>query len=286
VIRGAAGPGRGFAVTVVITGVVGLLPVRWLLPWTNDLSALLWLPLRPPAHALTALRLWLRPLLEDPGKPRDAQLLLDERDRFRALWHAERLRAEELAQRLSELERTRQFNRGGSPTVPLLASVTGRGMGGGERYLTLNVGVREGVRPGDPAVVGGDLLVGRVVGEPLEASCWLAPLGDPSTGRLDVYIAPADRPEAPPAESAQAQLRPDARGVLVGEVETSGKVREGDVVRLNDATWKPSARGMRLGVVRSIRASDRNPLRMVIELGGGLEADRLREVTLKVEASE
>ena len=74
--------------------------------------------------------------------------------------------------------------------------------------------------------------------------------------------------------------------MLVGEVETSGKVREGDVVRLNDATWKPSARGMRLGVVRSIRASDRNPLRMVIELGGGLEAERLREVTLKVEASE
>jgi hypothetical protein len=39
-------------------------------------------------------------------------------------------------------------------------------------------------------------------------------------------------------------------------------------------------------VVRSIRPSDRNPLRMVIELGGGLEAERLRDVTLKVEAAE
>jgi len=284
VTRGTHGPGRMFAATMIATVALALAPSSFLRAWTSDLSALLWLPLRPPAHGLTALRYWLRPPAESGGGG-DAQMIRDERDRFRALWHAERLRAEGLSQRLSQIERVRGMDRGGVPVEPVLASVTGRGAGSSERFLVLNAGKRDGVQAGDPAVIGGDVLVGRVVGEPGEASCWLAPLRDASTGRLDVYIAPADRPEAPPSEGVIAQLRPNAQGLLVGEVDSAGKVDIGDSVRLADPTWKPSAQGMRVGVIRGLRKSDRNPLRSLIEVECEAETDRMRQVTLKVEVN-
>jgi len=284
--RGIQGPGKPFAIAVLACAAMALAPAAWLRPWTTDVSDLLWLPLRPAAHGLTALRHWLRPGQQPDRGGGDAELLSQERDRFRSLWHAERLRAEELAQRLAQLERAERFHRGNTPVVPRMVSVTGRGVGRSELMLSLQAGTREGGRPGDPAVIGGDLLVGRVVGEPTDVTCWLAPLQDPSTGRLDVYVVPADRPEAPPSESALAQLRPDGRGALVGEAEASASLVPGDVVRLADPTWKPAAQGMRVGVVQAVRPSDRNPLRAVVEVRCGVEPERLREVTLKVERAE
>lgn len=281
-MRGTHGPGRWFPAVVIATAAMSLAPATVLRPWTGDLSALIWLPLRPPAHLLTSLRHWVRPGRDESGA-RDAQLLLDERDRFRALWHGERLRAEALEQRLGQLERASRMDRGGVPVEPIMAAVVGRGAGASERFLSLGAGARDGVRQGDPAVIGGDLLVGRVEGEPTEANCWLVPLVDRSTGRVDVYVAPADRPEAPPSEGVVAQVRPNERGLLEGEIDSSGRVSEGDVVRLSDPNWKPAAQGMRIGVVRMVRKGDRNPLRSVIEVECGADPSRLRQVTLKVE---
>jgi hypothetical protein len=284
-MRGGQAPGRTFLVVVIATTAMALAPARWLRPWTDDLSALLWVPLRPPAHLLTALRHWLRPS-GDAAAGRDVQLLIEDRDRFRALWHSEQLRAEELQQRLAQIDRTSRLNRGGVPVEPLIVSVVGRGTGTSERFLSLAAGARDGVREGDPAVIAGDVLVGRVLGAPSDAGCWLAPLVDTSSGRLDVYISPADRPEAPPSEGVKAQIRPDARGLLVGEVDGSAaRVSEGDVVRLWDPTWKPSAQGMRVGVVRRVGRSDRSPLRTQIEVECIGDSSRLREVTIKVEAA-
>ena len=83
-MRGMQGPGRWFPVVVIATAALSLAPASLLRPVTGDLSALVWLPLRPPAHLLTSLRHWLRPEREEGGA-RDAQLLVEERDRFRAL---------------------------------------------------------------------------------------------------------------------------------------------------------------------------------------------------------
>lgn len=283
-MRGGQAPGRAFLVVVLATAAVSVMPARWLRPWTNDLSGLIWVPLRPPAHLLTALRHWLRPAKED-ASARDMQLLVEDRDRFRALWHSEQLRAEELQQRLAQIDRTNRMNRGGVPVEPLIVSVTGRGTGTSERFLALAAGARDGVREGDPAVIGGDVLVGRVLGAPTDVSCWLAPIVDSSAGRLDVYITSADRPEAGPSEGVKAQIRPGSRGLLVGEVDGSAtRIDEGDIVRLWDATWKPSAQGMRVGVVRRVGRSDRSPLRTQIEVECGVDPTRLRQVTLKVEA--
>jgi len=127
-------------------------------------------------------------------------------------------------------------------------------------------------------------LVGRVAGEPTDVRCWLAPLTDSSTGRVDAYIAPADRPEAGPSESISIQLRTDSSGFLVGEVEATKQISQGDVVRLADATWKSAAQGMRLGSVAGVYRSDKNPLRVRIEVKTEVDSDRLRQVTLKIDA--
>jgi cell shape-determining protein MreC len=230
-----------------------------------------------------ALRHWLRPQRDD-AKYLDAQLLSDERDRFRALWHSERIHTNELEQKLQQLDRAKKMDRGGREVAPLLVSVTARGEGPGERMLALNAGSRDGVQSGDPAVIGGDILVGRLVGEPTGVRCWLAPLTDPSTGRVDAFIAPADRPEAGPNESVVVQLRPDSAGILVGDIDASKKVFEGDIVRLADATWKPAAQGMRMGTVVAVRRSDKNPLRLRVEVKTNVDPDQLRQVTLKIDA--
>ena len=268
---------------LLVTVTISIAPSQRVIPWTTDIAAVLWLPLTPPAHALMALRHWLRPP-RDELKYLDSQLLSDERDRFRALWHSERIHAEDLEQRLAQLDRAKKMDRGGREVAPLLASVTARGEGPGERMLALNAGKRDGVQSGDPAVVGGDILVGRVAGEPTPVRCWLAPLTDSSTGRVDAYIAPADRPEAGPSESISIQLRTDSSGFLVGEVEATKQISQGDVVRLADATWKSAAQGMRLGSVVGVYRSDKNPLRVRVEVKTEVDSDRLRQVTLKIDA--
>ena len=268
---------------LLVTVAISIAPSQRVIPWTTDIAAVLWLPLTPPAHALMALRHWLRPP-RDELKYLDSQLLSDERDRFRALWHSERIHAEDLEQRLAQLDRAKKMDRGGREVAPLLASVTARGEGPGERMLALNAGKRDGVQSGDPAVVGGDILVGRVAGEPTPVRCWLAPLTDSSTGRVDAYIAPADRPEAGPSESISIQLRTDSSGFLVGEVEATKQISQGDVVRLADATWKSAAQGMRLGSVVGVYRSDKNPLRVRVEVKTEVDSDRLRQVTLKIDA--
>lgn len=259
------------------------MPSARVIPWTTDIAAVLWLPLTPPAHALMVLRHWLRPS-RDETKYVDSQLLSDDRDRFRALWHSERIYADELEQRLAQLDRVKKMHRGGREIAPLLASVTARGEGPGERMLALNAGKRDGVQSGDPAVVGGDILVGRIVGEPTDVRSWLAPLTDPSTGRVDTYIAPADRPEAGPNESILIQLCTDSSGFLVGEIEATKDVSVGDIVRLADVTWKSAAQGMRMGSVVGMRRSDKNPLRKRVEVKTEVDSDRLRQVTLKIDA--
>ena len=281
--RGPDQPSRLYLACLLVAAAISLLPSARIIPWTTDVAAVLWLPLTPPAHGLMALRQWLRPQRDD-AKYLDAQLLSDERDRFRALWHSERIHSSELEQRLQQLDRAKKMDRGGREVAPLLVSVTARGEGPGERMLALNAGSRDGVQSGDPAVVGGDILVGRLVGEPTGVRCWLAPLTDPSTGRVDAFIAPADRPEAGPAESVLIQLRPNSGGLLVGEVDASKQVFEGDIARLADATWKSAAQGMRMGTVVSVRRSDKNPLRMHIEVKTEVDPDRLRQVTLKIDA--
>lgn len=84
------------ALSLVVAFVVmlGLFPTRWIAPLTGDLSSILWVPLSPIAHGMTAMRLWLRPRTAVSTEG-DAAILAD-RDYYRGLWHAEQIRVQEL----------------------------------------------------------------------------------------------------------------------------------------------------------------------------------------------
>jgi hypothetical protein len=67
-------------------------------------------------------------------------------------------------------------------------------------------------------------------------------------------------------------------------MEGNKQISEGDVARLADATWKSAAQGMRMGTVVRVTRSDKNPLRLHVEVKLEVEPDRLRQVTLKIDA--
>ena len=52
----------------------------------------------------------------------------------------------------------------------------------------------------------------------------------------------------------------------------------------NSCRVAPFSEGMRMGTVVSVRRSDKNPLRMHIEVKTEVDPDRLRQVTLKIDA--
>jgi hypothetical protein len=79
-------------------------------------------------------------------------------------------------------------------------------------------------------------------------------------------------------------LRPDSTGLLLGDLEGNKQIAEGDIARLADATWKSAAQGMRMGPVVRVTRSDKNPLRLRVEVKLEVEPDRLRQVTLKIDA--
>jgi hypothetical protein len=80
-------------------------------------------------------------------------------------------------------------------------------------------------------------------------------------------------------------LVPQGNRTLVGELESPADVKPGDTVLLSDATWRPAAQGMRIGVVESEGALDANPLRRRITVR--MESDPLRvaRVVVKVRVS-
>lgn len=262
---------------------LSLLPPRWLQPWTSDVAAVVWFPLRPIEHGLSAIGRAMRaPAERDPSLDERSRELSNERDELRGLLYAERLRSADLEDRVRQLEATARFDQARG-SRPLSATVVARA-GPATGVLTLNVGSGHGVRAGDPAVVRGDLLVGRVAADLTATQSFLVPIDHPGIGRLDAVVIVQGAESMKAAQLPVIQVRPDGKGSLIGEVTTSAGVAEGDVVRLNDPTWKAAAQGMRLGTVRSVKALDSNPLRRRVEVVPDVEPGRVGNVTLKCEA--
>ena len=260
--------------------MLALLPPRWLVPWTTDVADLLWLPLRPAVHGLGTVASWLRPPPESGAAEAPLQKLTEERDEFRALWMAERLRVVELQERLEQVEAAARFERGG-PSNPVYATVVGRGASPRGGLLVLNVGSDAGVAAGDPGVIRGDVLVGRIAEEPTKVQSYLVPIVHPGAGRMDVVVVPAAHPEAPVGTLCRMQLVPDAKGLLVGEAVAGAGVAEGDTLRLADATWSPGAQGLRLGTVSRVMPLESNPLRVRVEVRPEAEPGRLASLVLR-----
>lgn len=236
-------------------------------------------PLRPVTMGLATVRDWLRPPEDSyAGLAPDVARLTQERDVLQGELDRERIRTSQLEKQLRDIRAVVDSDaRGG--WRPVLGSVLERPAGRRTRY-GLNRGAGHGVKEGDPVVAGGNQLVGRVVG-PVDAShSWMIAADDQSLGRIDALVQ-IRRTEGGAREPTMLQLLPLGRGRLRGEMDRAALVRPGDVVLLNDATWKPAAQGMRLGVVERVGPLDSNPLRTGVEVRMEIEPSRVGPVTIK-----
>lgn len=266
-------------ITCAIGGLVcaSMMPTGWVAPITSMLAQVAWIPLAPVAWAGNGARHWLRPSV--PEMAGESAALRDDRDRFRGLYHEERARAEDLQARLDAMDVTARLDRAAGASVSYAsARVLGVLPRGGVR---LSVGAREGVQPGDCAVVQGDALVGRIAPDVTARQSVLVPLTDRSIGRIDATVTPA-ADDARGIVSSGIPVQLVVRGdVLVGDIDLEAGVRQGDIVRLTDATWAIGARGMRLGTVRDVRRKDEQPLRGMVEVQPAADPTRLAEVVVK-----
>jgi cell shape-determining protein MreC len=270
---------RALAGALALAGVAAFLPASWMAPWSDDVALVATAPLRPVIAALAHAREWLRPS-HDPsaGLSPDAARLTQERDVLQGELDRERIRAALLEKQLRDIRAVVDADaRGG--WKPVLATVVERPAGRRTRY-GLNRGAGHGVQEGDPVVVGGNQLVGRVV-DPVDAShAWMIAVDDRVLGRIDALVQ-IRRSEGAAREPTMLQLIPLGGGRLRGEMDRAASVKAGDVVLLNDATWKPAAQGMRIGVVDRVGTLDSNPLRTAVEVRMDVEPARVGPVTIK-----
>ncbi|MDP6601509.1 MAG: hypothetical protein QGH76_04355 [Phycisphaerales bacterium] len=255
-----------FAIALVaLTLAIAMLPTS-MLRWTRDLSDLLRIPVTPLSHVGTRLTSWIRTAdaeEEVPGDPQQrAEHARAERDAFRRLYDEQRLRADEFASRLQELE---DLPEGAyrSPRPPLTITVDTTGLNPGEvsSLVELKRGgeAADRVQVGDVVVSGSDV-VGRVsrVG-PFRLD--MMPVTNNATGLVWAAIRPADATSATGRTSIAIQVLGDSRGVMRAHVDGREEVAVGDLVVLNDPSWPESGRGLVLGTIDSMAPLDEAPLR-------------------------
>lgn len=279
--RSASHSIRWLVGTVVLLIGLAFAPVRFL-GWTSDVAAIAALPLAPIGHVGNALRVWLRPptdaLVDDPAALEAAVL---NRNQYRALWVAERLRNEELLQQIEDIRLAEQLG-AGTLFDPLLADVVGRRPDGLRGPVRLNVGTAAGVRRGDIAVFRGAHLLGRILDAPDPRGALLLPITDPAHGRLHgaVLSDPEDADPIPRSVALLLAAQPD--GSFIADVDHDARVRTGDQVVLNDPGWPETARGMIVGEIESIDRRDDQPLRRRLRIRPRYDVHDLSRIVLKV----
>lgn len=290
---------RILAVVLCAAALLAVLPQSAQAPWSGGLASVLWAPLRPGTAALAWLRDRVRaPEDPYPNLPDELRAALEERDRLRGELDAADLRIGKLERELGELTGYRPADRAG--WRPRLANVVERGGARPGGLLGIDIGSAQGVSEGDPAVVGGSQLLGIVAAGGSEGRSWVVPLDDRRAGRIDAVVHPssaagtgkgaAGRESGKgPRPTVLVQLLPQGNRTLVGELELgadgrAADVRAGDAVLLSDASWRPAAQGMRIGLVESVGALDANPLRRRITVR--MESDPARTSRLVVKVRE
>lgn len=279
--------------------ILAALPQSAQSSWSPAFAAVLCAPLRP----VTGLAAWVRDRVSPPEEPyarlpEELRAALEERDRLRGELDATALRAAALERELGELSGFRPAIQAG--WRPRLATVVERSAGRPPGLLAIDIGSDHGVQAGDPVVVGGNQLLGRIAASGSASRSLVIPLDDRRAGRIDAQIRPAGgagrpnagAPGAPgpappavsgaPAASVAVQLVPQGGRLLSGELEQGTDIRLGDPVLLDDATWRPAAQGMRVGVVDSVGPLDSNPLRRRISVRMETDPSRISRVVVKV----
>lgn len=285
---------RPLLIATLVIVLLSIAPTGWLVPWTADLGSILRLPLTPLGHAASGVVAYVRPATaEVVPSVSELERILDERDAFRGRWHSARLQVEQLEKELAQLQGAREAIGVTADWTPRSAVVVRHAPGGTPGPVQLNIGSRQGVRPGTVAVVDGDQLVGRIAADVSALSSTLIPIGltaDPTGRELLARITPADDPNVGADAGIPVRLTAVGRGRFEGLVawdpRAGAQVLPGDQVRLaRDPAWQPTAWGMLVGTVVEIVTTDDNPLRKRIVVDTGLLPERLPTVTLKLPAS-
>ena len=291
---------RILVIALAGAALLSALPQSFQTSWSGTLATVLWAPLVPGASALA----WVRDRIRAPaepyqGLPEELRTTREGRDQLQGELDAAQLRVGQLERELGELSGYRPADRAG--WQPRLATVIERGAGRPAGLLGIDVGTAQGIGEGDPVVVGGNQIIGMIAAGGAENRSWVIPLDDRRCGRIDAIVLPeaadgssdasggtgaggkkTDKARNPTRDKVLVQLVAQGNRTLIGELESPADVKPGDSVQLSDATWRPGALGMRIGVVESVGVLDANPLRRRITVR--MESDPLQvpRVVVKV----
>ncbi len=263
--------------------VLSMLPARWC-GYAQPLAGLVSLTTRPLTGPLRVLSARVIPQPPAPalGAARDLSEKLREQD---TMLLALQRRVHELELINAELQGLKR--RLGESYVYRRANVIARGADAAAGSLQLDLGTREGIRPGLAAVEGASL-IGRVI-QVGPAGSTLLPVTAPTAGYIGVIFAPAILPpEGLTAQRNRAWLLkagPNER-LICEDVDRQALIQVGDYARLRDeegnGSWPAAAQGMIVGVVTAVTDNEKSPLRQRIEVRPLISPRAIDAVTIIV----
>ncbi|MBC8309748.1 MAG: hypothetical protein ISR75_03605 [Phycisphaerales bacterium] len=248
-----------------MTIFLSLIPASWL-GWTSDLAALVRIPVTPISHIGIMFTSWVRPSLEPSDLPSDEkernELAIAERDHYRQMYHAQMLRATELADQLRELQSLPETAlRNPQPPIIIQVDVTGNRPSDVSGTIELKL-IREAssrIRVGDIAIVGRDI-VGRISSVGM-TRIGLMPTTNKEMGLTRAAIVPAHPSNTRSPLLAEVILQSNGEAQMFAEVVATSGVKKGDLVQLDDSSWPEIGAGLTLGVVEDVMPLDEAPLR-------------------------
>jgi hypothetical protein len=262
---------KALPLAIVITVLFSMFPASWL-GWTSDLSDLVRVPVTPLSHVGMMVKNWVRPALELSDEITDEQerqeLTTAERDHYRQLYHAQMLRATELADQLRILQSLPESALR-NPLPPLIVPLDLTGIKPNDTSeiveLKLSRGITNRIQAGDVAIVGRDI-VGRILRLGV-TRVELLPSNHKDTGRIRAAVVPSHplKDKRPPL-LAEILIEPSSNSVFLATVQADKGVQEGDLVVLDDPSWPKASHGLVLGIVTNSRQLDEAPLRNILEV--------------------
>ncbi len=273
--------GPAFLLVLLLTASAACAPANWL-GWVDDLADVVRAPVMPLSRAGTSLASWLRPPRDPSGRPvADAELgqLRDDRDRFEQLWQQQRLRADELAGQLRQLQLLPDTALLGSNLPLVLATeVTGRDPRDARSPIELRV-PREGINRlavGDVVVWDGHVVVGRLA-DVSSVRAIVLPVANAETLPIEVAVAAGN---VQGGDVIRLLLRQQGDGTLTADVDRRRDVHPGQRLVLADSRWPSWAHGLDIAVVQGLEDIDEAPLRQRVVARAAADAPAVSRVTV------
>jgi hypothetical protein len=272
--------GGGFGFVVVVVVAVSLAPASWI-GWTGDVADVVRAPIMPLSRAGTSIASWLRPPRDITGRPvgeAEIEQLRQDRNRFEQLWQAQRVRADDLAQRLRHLEGLPETAYR-SPHRPKVvdASVTGRDPRDARSPIELRMPQEgaEQLQVGDIAVWGGHQLLGRI-SHVSPVRLIVLPLSNPEAGPIEVAVGGAVEQGNLP----RMVLRQTSGGKLTADIDRRVAITPGMTLVLADSRWPAWSHGLEVGLVERVETIDEAPLRQRVVVRPVVDAPAVSKVAI------